>query len=347
MRDLIGQFSAVDDDAASVLRVISHFDTLVERRAGLSSFVRAAAALSGYPAGLRDPAGARVLRSAPDGVPLPEAPLSQEWSRHVVDVDSGVIVWLEHAAPSPVLALVLERFAGGVRVTLDRTRQGLSYADAVRIAIDEDSDTRTRDVALRRLAVAEPAMVLALDAGDVPVERTGIPDRLTAQVLDVRACILPSPLHGVQLRAPARAGAAMAKRAADLPQAWNRALVALRFAGHTGLHGPVVHYEELGAIATVAEAVSQESASADPDVTRLRELTREHGWPISTLEAVLASSSLRQAATQLHIHHSTLQERLSRLEVWLGFSPISPAGRIRVGLALVLHSCARTEPDQA
>ncbi|MAO82180.1 MAG: hypothetical protein CMH82_16255, partial [Nocardioides sp.] len=67
MRELIGQLSAVDDGAASALRVIAHFDGLVESRAGLGALVRAAAALSGVPAGLRDPSQARALRAAADG----------------------------------------------------------------------------------------------------------------------------------------------------------------------------------------------------------------------------------------------------------------------------------------
>ncbi len=337
MRELIGQLSAVDDGAASALRVIAHFDGLVESRAGLGALVRAAAALSGVPAGLRDPSQARALRAAADGAPLPECHIDATWPRQVVDVELGTVVWLETGeSPTPVRALVLERFAGAARVTLDRTRHRLSYADAVRVAVDEDADQQSRAAALRRLSVAEPARVLALDgAGEVP----GVPTRLVADLDGHRVCILPASV-ALPSSESLRAGVAEAPRVDDLPGGWIRARLALRFAQPQGRYGSLVRFEDLGAIATVAAAVAPEVAAGDSDVRRLRQVRVDYPWVVETLEALVATLSLRQAAERLHVHHSTLQERVVHLEAALSYSPCSPTGRHRAAMTLLLDALA-------
>nr|WP_276508375.1 helix-turn-helix domain-containing protein [Modestobacter muralis] len=67
-------------------------------------------------------------------------------------------------------------------------------------------------------------------------------------------------------------------------------------------------------------------------------------WVLATLDAVATSSSLRDAARTLHVHHSTLQDRLQHAEAALGWDVHSPAGRLRLQLALVLHRAGRSRP---
>jgi DNA-binding PucR family transcriptional regulator len=52
---------------------------------------------------------------------------------------------------------------------------------------------------------------------------------------------------------------------------------------------------------------------------------------------------MRQAAVALHVHHSTLQERLTWLEGRLGFPPLGGPGRERLALALSLWRIARSD----
>ena len=64
MRELIDRLGVADSGAAGALRVIDHFDRLVEAGAAPTALVRAAAALAGCPAGLTtqaepSPAGSR------------------------------------------------------------------------------------------------------------------------------------------------------------------------------------------------------------------------------------------------------------------------------------------------
>ncbi|MFD0475104.1 hypothetical protein ACFQ0B_47785 [Nonomuraea thailandensis] len=123
MRELVGRLEALDPDAGAALRVITYFDQLIERRAGLENVVRGAAVLSGHPAVLVDTDRNLRIRVTPDGArteqarPAPPA----EWCR--LTVDSHITVYLEHPGPAgPVEAMVLERAAMAARTILDRTR---------------------------------------------------------------------------------------------------------------------------------------------------------------------------------------------------------------------------------
>jgi hypothetical protein len=102
----------------------------------------------------------------------------------------------------------------------------------------------------------------------------------------------------------------------------------------------VVRYEDLGAVAALAEGVSPEWARGVPDVAALDRLLPQHPWLPDTVAAVVANGSMRQAAATLHLHHSTLQERLVWLAGQLGYDPLSGTGRERLALALSLWRVA-------
>src|SRR5688500_8336066 len=121
MRELVGRLEALDPDAGAALRVVTYFDQLVERRAGLENVVRGAAVLSGRPAVLVDADRGLRIRVEPDGVRRDlDRPLEPEWCQLTVD---AVTVCLEHPAPAgPVEAVVLERAVMAARTVLDRTR---------------------------------------------------------------------------------------------------------------------------------------------------------------------------------------------------------------------------------
>ena len=122
MRELLGRLDALDPDAGAALRVITYFDQLIERRAGLENVVRGAAVLSGHTALLVDTDRDLQIRVMPDGTrtDASQSPLD-EWCQ--VAADAGVTVFLEHPQPAgPVDAMVLERAAITTKTVLDRTR---------------------------------------------------------------------------------------------------------------------------------------------------------------------------------------------------------------------------------
>ncbi|WP_435857567.1 helix-turn-helix domain-containing protein [Streptomyces olindensis] len=55
---------------------------------------------------------------------------------------------------------------------------------------------------------------------------------------------------------------------------------------------------------------------------------------LRTLEACCATGSLRRAADQLHLHHSSVARRRELIGKALGFEPTEPTGLLRAGLAL-------------
>ncbi|MEV0909840.1 helix-turn-helix domain-containing protein [Streptomyces hokutonensis] len=76
---------------------------------------------------------------------------------------------------------------------------------------------------------------------------------------------------------------------------------------------------------------------APPDVHVIEAAARIAPWVLRTLMELTLHSSVRPAAAALHIHHSTLQDRLATIEHELGWSVRTPAGRLRVQLALAVR----------
>ena len=105
-----------------------------------------------------------------------------------------------------------------------------------------------------------------------------------------------------------------------------------------------MHARDVGGLLVLASAIGPETAK-HADVVELEQLAGEHPWLLATLTAVAEQSSLRAAAGVLHVHHSTLQERIAHAERMLGWSIGDPAGRFRLNLALALRRLHRTAAD--
>ncbi|MDX2694110.1 PucR family transcriptional regulator [Streptomyces ipomoeae] len=340
MRDLIGRLEVVDDAAASALGVIDHFDSLVEERAPLAAVVRAAAALAGCAAGLHDAGRGLTRRYASDGRALPdETGPSQARARAAVPGRPGSWVWLERSGTDgPLDALILERSAKAVQ-TLTRDSAPPSADAAVRIACDPDASEADRRDAARRLGLTTGTVTVVVSDSAGPWTPHGT--RVGKHVVTL--------LRGTPVLPPdVRAGTAVAGESAHLPTALEQARVALRLADRVDGPGPsVVAFDSLGALAAVAERITPQEAGAVGDVLRLDEVRVTRPWVIDTLQAVLDQASLRQAASELHVHHSTLQERLTWLVSQLGYAITKPGGRQRAAVALLLWRIAHSENENA
>ncbi|WP_438290521.1 helix-turn-helix domain-containing protein [Streptomyces sp. HUAS TT7] len=95
--------------------------------------------------------------------------------------------------------------------------------------------------------------------------------------------------------------------------------------------------EDLGALALLADLPAP-TALAHPDVGAVARLgggpDGEQG--LATLEAVCRSSSLREAAKILCLHHSAVAHRIRRIERILRVSLSDAHGRQRIQTALLL-----------
>ncbi|QOV40447.1 helix-turn-helix domain-containing protein [Streptomyces ferrugineus] len=330
MKELAGRLTALDPDAGAAVRVIAYFDRLAESRAGLEALVRGAAVLAGVPARLMD-ADRRVhVRVETDGTRREsDLPPDPAWPSAPLTPDGAPALWLERdgqAEPSVVDAVILERAAGVIRLVLDRTR-GRAPADdpaLVETVLDGTAPEAARLHAARGLGLdlAAPARVLA--------------------PLDGRPRIVPAHLDAEP--PVGRVGVGPAVAVLDLPRSWSEARVALRFTAEGTAQDPgpgVVHADELGGIALLAGLVAP-GAEPPPDVQALESAAAAAPWLLATLHAVASTVSLRAAAAEITVHHSTLQERLTHAEHLLGWPLRTPQGRFRLGLALTMRRLTRT-----
>ncbi|MFF7374892.1 helix-turn-helix domain-containing protein [Streptomyces massasporeus] len=145
-------------------------------------------------------------------------------------------------------------------------------------------------------------------------------------------------------RLPAgRLGVGPAVPVLELPRSWAEARTALRFTAEGTPQDPgprVVHAEQLGGIALLADVVAP-GAEPPPDVRALETAAATTPWLPATLHAVVATASLRAAAAEINVHHSTLQDRLAHAEHLLGWPIRTPQGRLRLQLALTMRRLGR------
>lgn len=333
MRELVGRVSALDDEAGAAVRVIAYFDRLVRTHAGLEAIVRGAATLAGCPALLSDRERQLRIRVRADGEredargdPDPGWPVQQ--------VGSGAAVLrLERSGRrGPVDAIVLERAAAAARDVLDRTwgrapaRPGEDPA-LVELLLDAAAPRQARLVAARRLNLVDVRVrAVAEEGGGARIERDPV---LLADGPGER-----------------RRGVGPAVPVLELPESWRQARVALRLAAEGSAQDPgprVAYADELGGL--MALAAAGPDGEPVPDVLALERAGSAAPWTLTTLHAVAYAPSLRAAAAELTIHHSTLQDRLVQAEQLLGWNVRTPQGRLRLQLAFVLRRLRRHPPS--
>ena len=337
MKELAGRLTALDPDAGVAVRVIAYFDRLAESRAGLEALVRGAAVLAGCPARLLDEPRHVRIRVEPDGTrhdaDAHSAP-DPAWPREPLLAEDpvGAALWLERdgGVPSVVDAVILERAAGVIRQVIDRTR-GRAPAPAEDAALVET---------LLDPAAEEPARLLA--AKRLGLEGAADPSVLfrAVAVLEGRPRVLPADAE----LPPGRLGVGPAVSALELPRSWSAARTALRFTAAGTPQDPgahVVHADALGDLALLERLVVP-GAEPPADVRALEATIADAPWMLVTLHAVAATASLRAAAIEISVHHSTLQARIVHAETLLGWSIRTPLGLQRLNLALGLRHLAAT-----
>ncbi|WP_323178382.1 helix-turn-helix domain-containing protein [Streptomyces sp. NBC_00620] len=225
--------------------------------------------------------------------------------------------------------MILERAAGAVRAVLERTRgwapAAVSAPDPalVEVVLDASAPRATRMRAAAQLGLRQGQLVraLALYEGGAEIVTAGRP--------------------GNEAR---RAGVGPAVEPDGLPGSWAAARTALRLTAEGTAHDPgprTVYADELGGLVLLADAVGPDTPPV-PDELAVERAVAEAPWAAATLHAVSASPSLRAAAAELTVHHSTLQERLVQTEHVLGWDVHSPQGRLRLQLALAIRKLRRS-----
>ncbi len=127
----------------------------------------------------------------------------------------------------------------------------------------------------------------------------------------------------------------------DLRRSWREAREALTLGALAGGPG-ITRFRDLGALSLLARIPREELAGC-ADLERVGRLQagREPD-DLRLLETYCETGSLRRTAERLHLHHSTVDYRVKRIERVLGFSLAEPAGRLRALLAVKLTTLGRT-----
>lgn len=336
MDALVVRLSQLDAEAEGALRVVMFFDTLMRRRVDLPALARASAGLAECVAGIRLHATGRAIRFAPDGREA-SAPPPPAYTTVAITLDDEEIgaVWLERCGPPRSLDdLLLDRLAIAAAAVVERygpARTTMADPALVELVISSEVDEAAKARAARLLGFAAdlPVRVVAVRS-QLPLDQIGgliCPARLVkaAPLADV-GVILATTLDPSRFPAGVRAGIG----AAESPdRSWQQARTALRF---TTPHRPVVHYDDLGAMALLAQ-IPRDAARENADVAAITRMAGDAD-DLETLDAYCTTGSLRQAADLLHLHHSSVARRLEQIGKTLGIEITEPAGLTRARLAL-------------
>lgn len=334
MRELLQRLSALDEDASAALKIITYFDTLLRRKAGLEPFVRGAAVLSGWPAGFAHPLHQLRIRVDPAGHVVPggeNADLAEEWPRLEFDDGSGAVVWIERPGGGTENDMVtLERLSAGLRLTLERVSPvDLDDAGAVEILVSPTSTDDSRRKAARRLRLPVDRQLRVVVAAPQEAVPAGARTALLESAVGVVRVGVGDATSVLRF---ARCGVGPATTLHCLPDSFAQAQIAVRLVSRLA---PVVTWDELGVMGPFL-AAAERGVGEHADVVGVAALADEP-WGLDTLEALAATDSVRAAAQVLGLHHSTVQTRIARIEHDLGFDVTAPSGRQRAAVALHLH----------
>ncbi|QTV79236.1 helix-turn-helix domain-containing protein [Microbacterium sp. NIBRBAC000506063] len=322
MQELLGRLRALDPAASQGLRVIACFDELMAGHVGTEGLLSAAAALAGRPVGAQRSNQAPPVRVDPSGRRLPSAPPPES----ALESD-GLIVWIEGSEAGVNDAIILERLALAIHLRDDHGRApgprdlAVLFDDSADLALRRDAATRRglpADTSFRAIAAPLFAVWRTHPAGPEDVVRTDFGPVHTA-VIPADSAISAAPL-----------GIGIAVERDDLATSFRTAVLALRLSD-TAEDG-VFRADDLGVLAaTLADQPVR--PRMDADESAVAGLADAHTWAPPTLDALVHSTSVREAARTAGVHHSTMTTRIDVIASAFGFDPLDGWGRTRMAVA--------------
>lgn len=198
-------------------------------------------------------------------------------------------------------------------------------------SVGPEALAQTLSRSLEQAGLSSRSSIIGRSAA-VVVEAGGTVDEILCQAAAKLA------LLGVNIEV----GAGAPGPASELHQSWRQAAQALLLRPVVAVTSPITHYHELGVLHLLAEIPTDDLARY-PDVIRVADLEAT-GTPVSDLdllERYLATTSLRQTAQQVFLHHTTVQYRLKRIALHMGIDLQDPPARLRTQIAILLYRIER------
>lgn len=332
MQELLGRISRLDPSASLGLRVIACFDELVVGNVNTRGLLAAAASLAGCPAGFRADDTGRAMRVDPRGSVLtgPPPPLGSAASSSASD---ELTVWLERdGEPLPNDEITLERLALAVRIRHGRGRRDLDNRRRLGILTDGDAPVEERRAAATSLGLVADRCYRIAAAPLFAVWHQhphGPEDVIPTRHGPIHAIVLPREQDAFSA---SPCGVGLAAGVEHLDHSFRTAMVALRLCAPPE-HALVRADDYGGLIDLLADAPE---GAHQPDVDLLDEVA-VHPWGLGTVAALLTTTSVRKAANEAGVHHSTMAARVEMICETLGFDPLEGYGRARLGMAYLGH----------
>lgn len=329
MQELLGRISALDPQASLGLRVIACFDELIIGNVNTRGLLSAAASLAGCNAGYRQDLPPRSLRISPRGdIVAPHGSVPPPDSSSISG--DGLTVWIERdGAPHANDAMILERLALAVRVRLGGNRREIDGRRDLGLLLDPAVPVEDRRLAAARINLAPSGRYRVVAAPLFAVwddHPSGAEDVIATPYGSIHALVVPHDHPPVAARP---IGTGTATGVDQLHRSFRTAVVALRLCDPEVT--PSVLADDYGGLVGLLADLPPDSDL--PDVESLGTIMC-HAWGSATIDALVRTSSVRQAARAAGVHHSTMQTRIDTIVTELGYDPLDDGiGRTRFGLA--------------
>ncbi|WP_375388138.1 PucR family transcriptional regulator [uncultured Amnibacterium sp.] len=361
MEGLLKRISAEGSEAQNALRVVAFFDQLVEHRSSPHALVRSTARLIGAPAGYSSESGGESWSFDAIGRPLGSSIPSMARVQRVA-TDRGVngVVWILPDTKNSALAdLVVERMALSAAIVLDRDPGQAQWAETASVHRLIDAETSEEDRVAHahalgfrpnwrvRAIVLKDSAPLAEVAPVVKAWSRACSVRCTVPILDeeqiVAICQDADSVSIASLSSwPGLVALGPSVAAAEAVRSLRAARQAVRVCSRE-LGPKVVDYDSLGAVKHIA-AITPETALEDDLVKRFEVMfeTDVGRAELKALDAFCRHTSLRSAAAELNLHHSSLANRLENASRKLGLDLAEPSVRFEVSMSLWLLRVAQS-----
>jgi PucR C-terminal helix-turn-helix domain len=333
VQELLGRISALDPQASLGLRIIACYDELIVGNVNTRGLLSAAASLAGCNAGYCQELPPRSLRVTPRGdIAGPDREPAVPRGDSMISAD-GLTVWIERdGEPLANDAMILERLALAVRIRHGRGRRDADARRDLSLLLDQAVPADDRRVAAARLNLLPGTRYRVIAAPLFAVwdeHPVGAEDVIATPHGPIHALVVP---HDQPPVPASPIGTGPAAGIDHLHRSFRTAVAALRLCNPPAV--PSVLADDYGGLVGLLADLPQDSELPDADSL---DAVMSRPWGSATIDALVRTSSIRQAARQANIHHSTMQTRLENIVAELGYDPLDDGiGRTRLGLAYLV-----------
>jgi hypothetical protein len=370
MQGLMLKLLNVDAEGERALRVVSYFDQLMLHHPDLESVVRSTAILADCTAGIRLPGNGGTHRINSDGVSLPAAAAFSASSSVTVPIDEdnagAGFAWLERDGSDGdldefilermalIAASVIQRSAGGRDIDF---ASGFSDPALVQLLVNDRASEAERSRAARLMGLdhSSPIQIVAWapepgTSSDLEASVGTLRELWKRQIhlaqlstdLAIAIVVTREKVDWSEVLIGGRASSGTIVEAVNAPKSWRQAREGLRFAGIGTAWPRLLDSDVVGSLRLLSILDAAE-VNADKDVERIQALWDSPGGTesIQILDYFLHAESVRSAAREAKFHHSSIQNRLGRIETAIAISLKTGDGRQRAAHALLLWQLFR------